>query len=75
VFTSTGGTDTPSFTLPAGYTSLTITAFLNTNSPCTAGTALTSGTPIMIAAGSYEYCLTYANPSSGTIPSFTIGWS
>lgn len=74
VFTSTGGPDTPSFTLPAGYTSLTITAFSNTNLPCTAGTALTSGTPIAIAPGSYEYCLIYTNPSSA-IPSFTVSWS
>jgi hypothetical protein len=75
VFASTGGTDTPTFTLPAGYTSLTITAFVNTNSPCTAGTTLTTGVALAIPAGSYEYCLTYANPSSGTVPSFTIAWS
>src|SRR6266571_5607075 len=75
VFTSTGGSDTPGFTLPTGYTSLTLTSFINTNSPCTPGTALTTGTPVTISAGSYEYCLTYASPSSGTVPSFTISWS
>jgi hypothetical protein len=75
VFTSTGGTDTPGFTLPSGYTSLTITAFVNTNLPCTAGTTLTSGVAIAVPTGSYEYCLTYANPSSGTVAGFTISWS
>jgi hypothetical protein len=75
VFASTGGTDTPTFTLPAGYSSLTITAFVNTNSPCIAGTTLTTGVALAVPAGSYEYCLTYTNPSSGAVPSFTIAWS
>jgi hypothetical protein len=54
---------------------LTITTFINTNSPCTAGTALTTGTAVAITTGSYEYCLTYSNPSSGPVLSFTISWS
>ncbi len=75
VFTSTGGTGTPSFSLPAGYTSLTIASFVATTSPCTAGTALTSNSAVLVPAGSYEYCVSYTAPVSGTIPSFTIAWS
>jgi hypothetical protein len=77
-FTSNGGGPvTPTFTLPAPYTTLTIVPHdpQATDCPSQAGIALTSGTPVSLAGGNYDYCTSFANPPSTGLPQFTVTWS
>ncbi len=43
---------------------------------CVNAIILTSGQPILLAEGSYDYCLDYSGfpVSGGTIPGFTVDW-
>ncbi len=77
-FTSNGGGPvTPTFTLPAPYTTLTIVHHdpQATDCPSQAGISLTSGTPVSLARGNYDYCTSFANPPSTGLPQFTVTWS
>lgn len=72
---SPGGSDTSTFTLPAGYTGLTAVA--HTTGACTAGVAITSGTSAVLSAGTYDYCAGYAGQPStgGSLAGFSIAWA
>jgi hypothetical protein len=67
------GPVTPTFTLPASYSSLTIVATGAIATLCTGGTALASGTPVTPTAGSYDYCATYV--AAGTLAGFPLAWN
>ena len=70
--TTNPATATPTFTLPAGYTSLSV---LPHPAPPGCGGQLTSGSPVTFAVGaSSDYC---ANVDSSTaqLATFTITWN
>jgi hypothetical protein len=70
------GPSTPSFSLPAQATSLSLVTHVNNVNICTGGSVLTSGTPhTFTASGSLDYCLTSNNYPNGGIPTFTVTWS
>lgn len=70
-------TATPTFTLPAPYTQLSVVAgaCTNTNAPTN---ILATGTSVQFGSGtSWVYCASYSNVavSGGTLPSFSVTWS
>ncbi len=60
-------TGIPTYTLPAGYNALYITGPIIQQ--------LTSGTPINLPAGNYQYLAQYDGSPLSTLQSFTITWS
>jgi hypothetical protein len=74
-FNSTGtAPSTPTFTLPTDMTSLAYTPFPADN--CYVGAvAITSGTPIVVPAGQYNYCGFYSSYPADGFASFTVSWS
>src|SRR5205807_8683056 len=76
ITSSSGGTSTPTFTLPAGATSLSLVSHVNSATVCTGGSPLTSGTGHgFTASDSLDYCLASNSYPSGGISSFTVTWS
>jgi len=76
ITSSSGGTSTPTFTLPAGATSLSLVSHVNSVTVCTGGSSLTSGTGHgFTASESLDYCLGSNSYPSGGIASFTVTWS
>jgi hypothetical protein len=70
------GSATPTFTLPAGASSLSLVAHLDNGILCTGGSVLTSGTAHAFSAGdSLDYCLGSNSYPSNGIASFTVTWS
>src|SRR3990172_1208212 len=66
-----GGFNTPTFTLPAGYTGLGYVT--HSAIDCTSATALSSGTAISLNSGDYDLCATYnVAPSGATLASFSL---
>jgi hypothetical protein len=71
-----GGPVTPTFSLSGTlYTSVAIVApaAITTTTPCSGGTALTSGSAFTPPAGSYDYCASYSG--TGTLTGFTLSWT
>jgi hypothetical protein len=78
ITSSSGGTSTPTFTLPAGATSLSLLSHVNNAVVCTpaSGSALTSGASHSFTAGeSLDYCLASNSYPNNGIASFTVTWS
>ena len=72
------GSATPSFTLPAGYTSLSIAQFSGATYCFGSGTiALTSGQPVSFATvnSDYDYCASYVNAQSPSLATFQVNWN
>jgi len=65
----------PLFTLPIGYTKLTIIAHTPGGMKCSQGSTLASNVAFNFAlAGSFDYCALYSNaPANGLAP-FTLTW-
>ena len=85
---STDGSSTPTFTLPAPYTSIAIVQvptnpYTPPTSGCTSSTStltLTSTTSFSFVGtlgggNSYNYCVLYSNANISGLPIFTISWS
>ncbi len=78
IASSSGGASTPTFTLPAGATSLNLVSHVNNAVVCTptGGSALTSGASHSFTAGeSLDYCLVSNSYPNNGIASFTVTWS
>ena len=70
------GLATPVFTLPLGYTELTIVQHVPQATKCSVGSQLTSNQPFNFAQrGSFDYCAVYANPPLSGLASFDLVWS
>ena len=68
------GFNTPTFTLPAGYTGLGYVTHLATD--CTNSVSLTLGIAISLNSGDYDLCATYfVAPSGATLASFSLTWA
>ena len=68
------GFNTPTFTLPTGYTSLGYVA--HSAIDCTSAIALSSGTAISLNSGDYDLCATYSvAPSGANLASFSLTWA
>lgn len=73
---SASGSSTPTFTLPAGATSLSLVSHVNNAILCSGGSSLTSGVAHTFASGdSLDYCLASSSYPSNGIASFTVTWS
>jgi hypothetical protein len=72
-----GGSATPTFTLPAPYTNLTLVSS-TAGTPCPNAAAhitLTSGTPVVFAASQgYDYCAGFNTVQSTGLPTWQIRW-
>lgn len=72
---------TPIFTLPTGYASNSLVLVLHGGTGCpttgpTSGTALTSGTNVVLGVADYDYCATtVAVTASTALATFTIDWA
>jgi hypothetical protein len=80
VFQSLGVTATPTFTLPNGLVALAYTPDHPTprvNDNCYSSTTnnLTSGTPVVIPVGQYDFCGFYKSYPDAGIASFTVNWA
>lgn len=76
ITSSSGGTSTPTFTLPTQATSLSLVTHLNGVNVCTGGSLLANGTAHSFASGaSLDYCLTSNSYPNSGIPTFTVTWS
>jgi len=73
---SSGGTSTPTFTLPTQATSLSLVTHVNGVNVCTGGSLLANGTAHTFTSGqSLDYCLATNSYPTGGIPTFTATWS
>lgn len=76
---TTGGSDTPTYSLPTGTgvpTGLSLGYVASTATSCNPYTSIAPGATITLSAGSYNYCVVYGTQTAATsIPSFTISWS
>jgi hypothetical protein len=71
-----GGSSTPTFTLPAGATSLSLVSHVNNAIICSGGSSLSSGVAHTFASGdSLDYCLASSSYPGNGISSFTVTWS
>jgi len=70
------GTAIPTFTLPAGATSLSLVDHVNNAILCSGGNMITSGSSHAFSAtDSLDYCLSSSSYPSSGIGSFTVSWS
>ena len=72
------GSATPSFTLPSGYSSLSIAQFPGATYCFGAGAiTLTSGQPVSFATvnNAYDYCASYTSAQTPSLPTFQVSWS
>ncbi len=74
------GVMTPTFTLPPGYTGLSITSVPNTGIGGACGSfnrfaGLTSGVPITVGPGDFDYCGDFSSAPSTGLATFDIMWS
>jgi len=76
--TTNGGTATPQFTLPTGYTSLLMYDTVFGPLSCANvphNPLLTSGSPSTFGSGTADYCANYSNAPSTGLGTFTITWT
>jgi hypothetical protein len=73
-----GGTVTPQFSLPPGYTSLKI----STSPACASGISLSPGSSLSFGTGagafpvaSYNYCASFSNAPASGLATFTVTWT
>ena len=76
ITSSSGGTSTPTFTLPPQATSLSLVAHASGVNICTGGSPLANGTAHTFTSGqSLDYCLATTSYPTGGIPTFIVTWS
>ncbi len=72
-------TQTPTFTLGTGYTTLFVFPHLNAIAATCASTigsiSLTSGSPVAFGTNDFDYCGDYTSAPSGGLGAWTITWS
>lgn len=72
---SRSGLAKPLFTLPGGYTTLTIVAHVPGGTTCSPGSLLVSSVAFNFASiGSFDYCALYSNAPASGLTSFTLTW-
>lgn len=65
----------PLFTLPTGYTELTVVAHVSSGTTCSPGSLLVSSVAFNFAlTGSFDYCALYSNAPASGLASFTLTW-
>lgn len=73
-FNTVSGTATPTFTLPAGYTSLSYIADITTQCAQIPGQDLVTGIAETFTPGGWDYCAVYAVAPSPQFAGFTVTW-
>jgi len=71
---STSATVTPTFTLPAGYTSLQYVPADGTFACGTYSGPVTSGNPVTFGVGSFDYCIS-VDSDTLVLATFDISWA
>lgn len=75
---SSGGTATPTFTLPSPFLKLVLVSSAS-GTPCpnnTGNITLTSGSPVTFTANQgYDYCASYGPTPATGLPAWSISWS
>jgi hypothetical protein len=70
------GIATPIFSLPQGYSKLTIVSHVVGNTACQIGSALVSNQHVNFTRRtSFDYCAAYSNPPLDGLASFTLTWT
>ncbi len=70
------GVATPYFSLPQGYTGLTIVAHVAGSSSCRLGSVLVPNHSVdFTKRNSFDYCAAYSSPPGSTLASFTLTWT
>lgn len=76
ITSSSGGSATPTFSLPNGATSLSLVTHVNNAKVCVPGSSLTSGSQHTFTSGeSLDYCLASSSYPNSGIASFIVTWS